>query len=214
MRRGPSRRSSRCRRRERGRQGSADPIREATSEETAVPFEVLPFSDGPGALDTEFVLGEDFIRDIASIEPQSVWDNGSTGGTVGWLDASQDKNIAKSAMGEELYEVTWSGDSIKIRNNGSAVAMTTPWGAICRRRKNIIKRRSGTKSPCVRIPLVHRRQLDEDYLHEWMDFKACVNAPEHQRLYKADIQIVPSDMVFYIVISQQGGDVPEIPEKP
>ena len=52
---------------------------------------------------------------------------------------------------------------------------------------------------------------NEDYLHEWMDFKACVNAPEHQRLYKADIQIVPSDMVFYIVISQQGGDVPEIP---
>ena len=105
-----------------GGKEAPDPIREATSEETAVPFEVLPFSDGPGALDTEFVLGEDFIRDIASIEPQSVWDNGSTGGAVGWLDASQDKNIAKSAMGEELYEVTWSGDSIKIRNNGSAVA--------------------------------------------------------------------------------------------
>ena len=34
-----------------------DAIRGATSEDTAVPFQVLPFSDGPGALDTEFVLG-------------------------------------------------------------------------------------------------------------------------------------------------------------
>ena len=29
-----------------------DAIRGATSEDTAVPFQVLPFSDGPGALDT------------------------------------------------------------------------------------------------------------------------------------------------------------------
>ena len=99
-----------------------DAIRGATSEDTAVPFQVLPFSDGPGALDTEFVLGKEFIRDIAKIEPQSVWDNGSTGGNVGWLDASQDKNIAKSVMGTNLYEVTWSGDAIRIHNNGSATA--------------------------------------------------------------------------------------------
>lgn len=32
-----------------------DAIRGATSEDTAVPFQVLPFSDGPGALDTEFL---------------------------------------------------------------------------------------------------------------------------------------------------------------
>ena len=32
-----------------GGKEAPDPIREATSEETAVPFEVLPFSDGPGA---------------------------------------------------------------------------------------------------------------------------------------------------------------------
>lgn len=32
---------------------------------------------------------------------------------------------------------------------------------------------------------------NDDYLHEWMDFKACVNAPQHQRLYKAGIEIVP-----------------------
>ena len=99
-----------------------DAIRGATSEDTAVPFQVLPFSDGPGALDTEFVLGKEFIRDIAKIEPQSVWDNGSTGGNVGWLDASQDKNIAKSVMGQNLYEVTWSGDAIRIHNNGSVTA--------------------------------------------------------------------------------------------
>ena len=42
-------------------------------------FRYCLFSDGPGALDTEFVLGKEFIRDIAKIEPQSVWDNGSTG---------------------------------------------------------------------------------------------------------------------------------------
>ena len=195
-----------------GGKEAPDPIREATSEETAVPFEVLPFSDGPGALDTEFVLGEDFIRDIASIEPQSVWDNGSTGGAVGWLDASQDKNIAKSAMGEELYEVTWSGDSIKIRNNGSAVANDNAVGSDMSEEEKYNK-------TTVRYKITMRQDSgwytegswNEDYLHEWMDFKACVNAPEHQRLYKADIQIVPSDMVFYIVISQQGGDVPEIP---
>ena len=78
-------------------------------------FRYCLFLDGPGALDTEFVLGKEFIRDIAKIEPQSVWDNGSTGGNVGWLDASQDKNIAKSVMGQNLYEVTWSGDAIRIR---------------------------------------------------------------------------------------------------
>ena len=39
-----------------------------------------------GALDTEFVLGKEFIRDIAKIEPQSVWDNGSTGEMwAGWM---------------------------------------------------------------------------------------------------------------------------------
>ena len=43
-----------------------------------------------------------------------------------------------------------------------------------------------------------------EYLREWMDFKVCINAPEHQRLYKADMRIIPSDMVFYLVISQDG----------
>ena len=168
-------------------------IRDATSEETAVPFVVLPFSDGPGALETEFVLGESFIRDIARIEPQSVWDNGSTGGAVGWLDASQDKNIAKSAMGEELYEVTWSGNSIKIRNNGSAIANDNAVGSDMSEEEKYNK-------TMVRYKITMRQDSgwytegswNEDYLHEWMDFKACVNAPEHQRLYKADIQIVPS----------------------
>ena len=61
-----------------------------------------PFSDGPGALDTEFVLGEDFIRDIASIEPQSVLGQRLHGrGPLGGWTRPQDKNIAKSAMGEE-----------------------------------------------------------------------------------------------------------------
>lgn len=187
-------------------------IRDATSEETAVPFVVLPFSDGPGALETEFVLGESFIRDIARIEPQSVWDNGSTGGAVGWLDASQDKNIAKSAMGEELYEVTWSGNSIKIRNNGSAIANDNAVGSDMSEEEKYNK-------TMVRYKITMRQDSgwytegswNEDYLHEWMDFKACVNAPEHQRLYKADIQIVPSDMVFYIVISQEGSDTPGTP---
>ncbi|MBQ6856187.1 MAG: hypothetical protein IJO13_03695 [Lachnospiraceae bacterium] len=97
-------------------------IREATSEETAVSFTIPPFSAGPGALDTEFRLGSAFIQDIAKIEAQSVWDNGSDGGNVGWLDASQDKNIARSVLGDSLYEITWNGDSIKIRNNGSVTA--------------------------------------------------------------------------------------------
>ncbi|MFR5245427.1 MAG: hypothetical protein ACLTFJ_11510 [Clostridium sp.] len=45
---------------------------------------------------------------------------------------------------------------------------------------------------------------NSEYLREWMDFKVCINAPEHQRLYKADMRIIPSDMVFYLVISQDG----------
>lgn len=182
-------------------------IREATSEETAVSFTVLPFSDGPGALDTEFVLGSEFIRDIAGIEPQSVWDNGSGGGSAGWLDASQDKNIAKSAMGENLYEVTWSGDSIKIHNNGSAVANENAVGSDMSEEEKYNK-------TIVRYKITMRGNSgwytegswNEDYLHQWMDFKACINSPEHQRLYKADIRIVPSDMVFYIVISQDGSE--------
>lgn len=179
-------------------------IREATSEEKAVPFQVLPFSDGPGALDTEFKLGNEFIRDIAKIEPQSVWDNGSTGGSVGWLDASQDKNIAKSVMGENLYEVTWSGDSIRIHNNGSATANENAVGSTMSDEEKYNK-------TTVRYKITMRGgsgwytegSWNDDYLHEWMDFKACVNAPNHQRLYKADIRIAPSDQVFYIVISQE-----------
>lgn len=181
-------------------------IREATSEDTAVSFMVPPFSDGPGALDTEFVLGKDFIRDIAKIEPQSVWDNGSTGGTVGWLDASQDKNIAKSVLGENLYEVTWSGDSIRIRNNGSAAANENAVGS------NMSEEEKYNKTT-VRYKITMRGNAgwytegswDDDYLHQWMDFKACANAPDHQRLYKADIRIMPSDMVFYLVIGQENG---------
>ena len=192
--------------------GKAAPeaIREATSEEKAVSFSVLPFSDGPGALDTEFVLGSEFIRDIAKIEPQSVWDNGSTGGNVGWLDASQDKNIAKSAMGENLYEITWSGDSIKIHNNGSAVANENAVGSTMSEEEKYNK-------TMVRYKITMRGNSgwytegswNDDYLHQWMDFKACINAPNHQRLYKADIRIAPSDMFFYLVISQDGtGDNP------
>ncbi|MCI8453481.1 MAG: LPXTG cell wall anchor domain-containing protein [Lachnospiraceae bacterium] len=180
-------------------------ISEATSEEKAVPFQVLPFSDGPGALDTEFKLGSEFIRDIAKIEPQSVWDNGSTGGNVGWLDASQDKNIAKSVMGENLYEVTWSGDSIRIHNNGSALANENAVGSTMSEEEKYNK-------TTVRYKITMRGgsgwytegSWSDDYLHEWMDFKACINAPAHQRLYKADIRIAPSDQVFYIVISQEG----------
>lgn len=182
-----------------------DEIRDATSEENAVAFQVLPFSDGPAALDTEFVLGKEFIRDIAKIEPQSVWDNGSDGGAVGWLDASQEKNIAKSVMGENLYEVTWSGDSIRIHNNGSVLANENAVGSDMTEEEKYNK-------TTVRYKITMRSgsgwytdgSWNEDYLHEWMDFKACINAPGHQRLYKADIRIVPSDQVFYLVISQDG----------
>lgn len=178
-------------------------IREATSEEKAVAFTVLPFSAGPGALDTEFKLGKEFIKDIAGIEAQSVWDNGADGGNVGWLDASQDKNIAKSVLGSSLYEVTWSGDSIKIRNNGSVTANENAVGSTMSREQMYNK-------TTVRYKITMRNNSgwytegswSADYLREWMDFKACVNAPGHQRLYKADIRIVPSDMVFYIVIGQ------------
>ena len=187
-----------------------DAIRGATSEDTAVPFQVLPFSDGPGALDTEFVLGKEFIRDIAKIEPQSVWDNGSTGGNVGWLDASQDKNIAKSVMGTNLYEVTWSGDAIRIHNNGSATANENAVGSSMTDEEKYNK-------TTVRYKITMRGNSgwytegswNPEYLREWMDFKVCINAPEHQRLYKADMRIIPADMVFYIVISQDGGEKDE-----
>lgn len=182
-------------------------IREATSEEKAVAFTVLPFSAGPGALDTEFKLGKEFIKDIAGIEAQSVWDNGADGGNVGWLDASQDKNIAKSVLGDSLYEITWSGDSIKIRNNGSVTANENAVGSSMSEEQKYNK-------TTVRYKITMRKNSgwytegswSSDYLREWMDFKACVNAPGHQRLYKADIRIVPSDMVFYLVVSQNDTD--------
>lgn len=181
-------------------------IREATSEETAVSFTIPPFSAGPGALDTEFRLGSAFIQDIAKIEAQSVWDNGSDGGNVGWLDASQDKNIARSVLGDSLYEITWNGDSIKIRNNGSVTANENAIGSSMSEEEKYNK-------TTVRYKITMRKDSgwytegswNENYLREWMDFKACVNAPGQQRLYKADIRIVPSDMVFYLVIGQ--GDI-------
>ncbi len=180
-----------------------EPIREAVSEETAASFFVPALCEGPGALNTEFKLSSEFIRDIAKIEAQSVWDNGSTGGNVGWLDASQDKNIAKAVLGDELYEITWSGDSIKIHNNGSAVANENIVGG------NLTEEQMYNKTT-VRYKITMREDSgwytdgswNQNYLTEWMDFKACVNAPGHQRLYKADIRIVPSDMVFYLVVSQ------------
>ena len=191
-----------------------EPIREATSEETAASFFVPALCEGPGALNTEFKLSSEFIRDIAKIEAQSVWDNGSTGGNVGWLDASQDKNIAKAVLGDELYEITWSGDSIKIHNNGSAVANENVVGG------NLTEEQMYNKTT-IRYKITMRESSgwytdgswDQNYLTEWMDFKACVNAPEHQRLYKADIRIVPSDMVFYLVVSQGPiGDAEPRPE--
>lgn len=189
-------------------------IREATSEERAVSFTVPPFSDGPGALDTEFVLGKEFIRDIARIEAQSVWDNGSGGGSEGWLDASQDQNIAKSVLGGNLYELTWSGDSIRIHNNGSAVANENAVGSSMSEEEKYNK-------TTVRYKITMRKdsgwytegRWNDDYLKEWMDFKACVNAPGQQRLYKADLRITPSDQVFYLVIGQkEGGETPPAPE--
>lgn len=184
-------------------------IREATSEEKAVPFTVLPFSDGPNALDTEFKLGSDFVRDIARIEPQSVWDNGSTGGNVGWLDASQDKNIAKSVLGENLYEVTWGGDSIKIHNNGSALANENAIGS---EMPDEVK----YNKTVVRYKITLREgsgwytetEWNNDYLHEWMNYKACVNAPEHQRLYQAFVAVKASAPTFYLVINQGSSDIP------
>lgn len=186
-----------------------DAIREATSEEKAVPFTVLPFSDGPNALDTEFLLGSDFVRDIARIEPQSVWDNGSTGGNVGWLDASQDKNIAKSVLGENLYEVTWGGDSIKIHNNGSALANENAVGS---EMPDEVK----YNKTVVRYKITLREgsgwytetEWNNDYLHEWMNYKACVNSPEHQRLYQAFVAVKASAPTFYLVINQGSSDTP------
>ncbi len=189
-------------------------IRDATSEETAASFFVPALCEGPGALNTELKLSSEFIRDIAKIEAQSVWDNGSTGGNVGWLDASQDKNIAKAVLGEELYEITWSGDSIKIHNNGSAVANENVAGG------NLTEEQMYNKTT-VRYKITMRENSgwytdgswNQNYLTEWMDFKACINAPGHQRLYKADIRIVPSDMVFYLVVSQGPlGDIEPRPE--
>lgn len=179
-------------------------IRNATSEERAVQITVPAFNDGPGALDTEFKLEPAFINDIVSIEAQSVWDNGSSGGTVGWLDASQEKNLAKSVMGNSLYEITWSGDSIKIHNNGSATANETALGS----NLSIAERYNKTT---VRYKISMRENSgwqteahwNPRYLCEWMDFKACVNAPERQRLYMADIRIAPSNTDFYLVIGQE-----------
>ncbi|MBQ7795886.1 MAG: hypothetical protein IJ374_04925, partial [Lachnospiraceae bacterium] len=189
-------------------------IRDATSEEQAVSITVPAFNSGPASLNTEFKLDSEFIRDIAKIEAQSVWDNGSTGGDVGWLDASQEKNIVKAVMGDELYEITWSGDSIKIHNNGSAVANENAIGSEMSDEERYNK-------TTVRYKITMRENSgwytegswNDNYLREWMDFKACTNSPGHQRLYKADIRIVPSDQVFYLVIGQgESADLAPAPE--
>lgn len=179
-------------------------IRNATSEETAVNITVPSFQDGPAYLNTEFILGRDFVGDIAKIEMQSVWDNGANGGNGGWVDASQEKNQVKSIMGETLYEITWSGDSVKIHNNGSSIAGEMSIG-------NRMAEDERYNKTTVRYKITMRDGSgwysrgcwDEDYLRNWMDFKGCVNDPGHQRLYMADIQIVPSNQAFYFVVGQE-----------
>ncbi len=188
-----------------GGKTAPEAIRNATSEDKAAVISVAPFSAGPGALESTFELTEEFVRDIAKIEPQSVYDNGSGGGQAGWIDASQDKNIAKSVLGDNLYEITWSGDSIKIRNNGSAVANENAVGSTMSEEEKynktdvIFKITMRGKSGWVTSGV-----WDDDYLYDWMDFKACTNEPGHQRLYQAHIQITPSDQVFYIRVNQTG----------
>lgn len=186
----------------------------ATSEEHAFGVTVPSFQDGPAALNTEIVLGNEFVKDIARIEMQSVWDNGVGGGTAGWVDASQEKNQVKSVMGNTLYEVTWSEDSIKIHNNGSANANEAVEG-------KSLSEEERSNMTAVRYKITMRENSgwsagsywNEDYLHQWMDFQGCVNNPGHQRLYMADIRIAPSDPEFYFVVSQgEPADMVHAPE--
>ena len=181
-------------------------IKNAISEEQAVAIGVPSFNSGPSALNTEFKLGTEFVSDIVKIEAQSVWDNGSTGGSVGWVDASQEKNLVKAVMGDELYEITWSGDSIKIRNNGSAAANESAIGSSMTEEERYNKTTVLYKITMRENSGWHTEaKWNDDYLHEWMDFKACVNAPGHQRLYMADIRIAPSNLEFYFIVSQGEG---------
>ena len=113
-------------------------------------------------------------------------------------------------MGTNQYEVTWSGDAIRIHNNGSATANENAVGSSMTDEEKYNK-------TTVRYKITMRGNSgwytegswNPEYLREWMDFKVCINAPEHQRLYKADMRIIPSDMVFYLVISQDGGEKDE-----
>ena len=189
-------------------------IKNATSEESAAPISVPSFQDGPASLDTEVVLGSEFVGDIAKIEMESIWDNGSNGGRAGWVDASQEKNQIKTVMGSSLYEITWSGDSIKIHNNGSVLANEAVIG------KKLSEEERYNKTT-IRYKITMRENSgwctegcwNEDYLHQWMDFKGCVNEPGHQRLYVANIQIMPSEMAFYFVVSQgEAADMVHAPE--
>jgi hypothetical protein len=179
----------------------------AVYENAAVKISLGDF--GPGsALGQDFGLDSYFVSQIKNVEPQTVYDNGSTGGAVGWIDASQDKNIATSVLGTKLYEITWSGSSLHIVNNGSQYANETildpnvpdevKFNKTIVRYKITMKENSG---------YVLEAAWNENYLDEWMRFKVCVTSSDRQRLYTAQAPIEPSSMPFYIEISQNGEPV-------
>lgn len=182
----------------------------AVYENAAVRISVGDF--GPGsASGTDFETDPYFISQIRSIEPQTVYDNGSSGGTAGWIDASQDRNIAESLLGTKLYEISWSGSSLHIINNGSRYANETVLDSgvpdEVKYNKTIVRFRITMKEGSG---YVLDASWNENYLDEWMRFKVCVNAPDRQRLYLAHAPIEPSSMPFYLEISQNG--VPAQPQ--
>lgn len=190
-----------------------DEIRESVSREQAAAITVKGYQNGPGALQTEWKLGSDFIKDIGKIEAVSVWDNGSSGSHAGWVDASQESNLVKPVMGENLYDISWGGESIKIQNNGSVLANERPLG-------NQMSEEKRYNKTTVLYKITMRPNSgwgagaawNEDYLHEWMEFQGCVNDPGHQRLYLADIRMTPSEPEFYFIVRQDSDDTFETPE--
>ena len=99
-----------------------DAIRGATSEDTAVPFQVLPFSDGPGALDTEFVLGKECapMKGATSIQ-ERLWELRKDKG-LNLEELSKLTGISKSALG------SYEKEDFKEINHGNLITLADFYG--------------------------------------------------------------------------------------
>ena len=153
MRRGPSKRSSRCRRRE-PRAARKRRIRSGRrllrKRRFPLKFCLFPMAREPWIRNLFLVRTLSGILRVSS--RRAFGTTAPRAGPLGGWTRPRIKISPSRRWARSFMRLPGAGIPLKSEITVRQWPMTTPWGAICQRRKNIIKRRSGTKSLCARIP--------------------------------------------------------------